>query len=227
MSMTPYLTVPFKFTNEAFDWITNFFDPIVKDFNVNAPRASALLNLSNENMDLLRKSLPWAEVVAFASKCNLRDPYPQMFIYRSVGRRPVQLGNPHIDTAGAGGVEKLVPVRFNILLDGFDNTEMVWWDINRDDPRVVNFQFQTPDRKFTGRLQADGKNLLEQWNIVGEPAFRANNLCKIQECASFVRTDMLHALNWTGVDPRLIFSIKFDVDSWDQIENLRQDGARF
>jgi hypothetical protein len=220
--MIPYLTVPFKFTNESFTWINGFINPIVADYNANAPRASALLNLSNNNHETLLKSLAWEEIVQFTDNLKLKKPFPQVFIYKKMAvKRSCILGNPHIDTAGAGGIETTVAARFNILLDGHDDTEMTWWDINRNDNRITNYKLQRPDRTYTGRLQAAGSNLQEQWKNIGEPVCKANNLARTQEYASFVRTDILHALNWTGLDPRLVLSIKFDLESWDQIEALR------
>jgi len=218
--MQPYLTVPFKFTDDSFTWLKQFFEPITVDYQANAPRDSALINFNQNQLSELRSSSAWAEVLAFAEQHNLRNPFPQMFIYKSLAKpRPIILGNPHIDTSGAGGVETLVPIRFNILMTGLYTTEMVWWDITRHDDRIVNFQFQRPDMSYTGRLQARGNTLREQWAIVGEPMCRARQLAKIQEHASFVRTDILHALNWTGQDARLIFSVKFD-NAWSDIESI-------
>ena len=220
--MKPYLTVPFSFSSESFSWIKEFFNPIVTNYEKTAPRAAGLLNLSDEHQKQLYESAAWKEILSFSLKHNLKNPYPQVFIYKKQPtKRSVILGNPHIDTAGEGGIAKTVYARFNILLDGFDSTEMVWWDIDRNDQRIINYQFQRPDHSYIGRLQAAGNSIKEQWDLVGEPIYKANNLAKIQEYASFVRTDILHALNWTGEDPRLVFSIKFDVYSWDEIEKLR------
>lgn len=222
ISMTPYLTVPFAFTNKSFDWLNNYLDPIVEEYQINATLASGLLNFSNSQLQDIYSSTAWTEIVEYTIQRKLNNPRPQLFIYKRLQRpRPIILGNPHIDSYGDGGIGNIVAVRFNIMLRGEDSTEMVWWNKDRNSPDVVRTEFARPDKSVHGRLQARGNSLEEQWQILGEPDFRATNLARVQEHASFVRTDILHALNWTGNQPRLIFSVKFDDHSWENVEQLR------
>ena len=117
--MQPYLTVPFKFTEESFTWLNDFLEPMVVDYNLNAPRQSALLNFNLNQIDILKSSVLWQEIIEFANQYGLKNPFPQLFIYKgSEKRRPVILGNPHIDTAGEGGIATTVEIRFNILVNG-------------------------------------------------------------------------------------------------------------
>jgi hypothetical protein len=217
--MTPYLTVPFKL--DSINWVQDFMRPIVADFQVNAPHTNALVQLSEEQLAEFRSGPAWSEIQQFANTYGLSDPFPQLFIYKHLDKpRVIILGNPHIDTAGEDGISTKVCIRFNILLNGIDATEMVWWNIDQNDDRVVNHQFERPDHSYAGRLQAWGNTLQQQWANIGAPDYRARYLAKTQEYASFVRTDILHALNWAGKDARLVLSIKFD-NSWDEIERIR------
>lgn len=220
--MTPYLTVPFAFTNESFDWLNSYLDPIVVEYQKTAPLISALVNFTPDQINDITSSVAWQEIVEYTTHYGLSNPRPQLFIYKSIPvPRRISLGNPHIDTYGAGGTEKLVSVRFNIMLRGEDTTEMVWWNRDRSNTDVTQIDFKRPNGSVDGRLQARGDSLIEQWEIVGEPDYRATHLARVQEYASFVRTDILHALNWTGNQPRLIFSVKFDEHSWENVEQLR------
>lgn len=220
--MIPYLTVPFSLSNESFNWLNNYLDPMVVEYQKSAPLISSLVNFSDSELADIFASTAWKEIEAFIKECGLSNPKPQIFIYKSLPTlRPVTLGNPHIDTYGYRGVGSIVPVRFNIMLRGEDTTEMVWWNKDRTDPDVLPAEFIRPDKSIGGRMQARGQNLIEQWKIVGEPDFRATHLARVQEYASFVRTDILHALNWTGNQPRLVFSVKFDDHSWEDVEQLR------
>jgi len=220
--MIPYLTVPFALSNESFEWLNNYLDPLVKEYQTNAPLVSSLLTFSDIQLQDIYNSTAWAEILIFFKQHKLNNPRPQIFIYKSLRKpRPTVLGNPHIDSYGEGGVGDIVAVRFNIMLRGEDATEMVWWNKDKSDSDVIRAEFARPDRSVHGRLQARGNSLEEQWTALGEPDFRATHLARVQEYASFVRTDILHALNWTGNQPRLIFSVKFDDHSWENVEQLR------
>lgn len=208
--MQPFKTVPFKFTDEAFNWLNKFIEPIIDDYQKNAVSNSGLVNLKDPQLKALLNSKVWIEVLKFSKENSLLEPYPQLFIYKTLKKpRDTCLGNPHIDTKGTGGIETTVHMRLNIRLIGEDSTEMVWWDYDRTHEHVVSNQFINTSGILTGRLQARGDTLEEQWGILGLPHYRANNLTMIQEYASFVRTDILHALNWTGNQPRVLLSIRF------------------
>jgi hypothetical protein len=216
-SMKPYLTVPLTLSKYTFEWLKDFCRMPVHDFQVKGPDISALINLTEVQQTRLMQSQAWSEINEFVKGYGIHDAFPQLFIYKSLRQpRSVALGNPHLDTYGAGGVEKEAPIRFNILLDGDDDTEMVWWDIDWKNPKVEVIIFKNASLGDVGRIQAVGDKLEDQWKNLGEPAVRANNLTKIQEHASFVRTDRLHALNWTGNKPRLILSIR-SCQPWDSI----------
>jgi hypothetical protein len=191
--MTPFYTVPFKFSEEAFTWITDFIEPIVTDYQLNAPHNSALISLTLDQVDAIKQSNVWEEILAFSNEHNLTDPWPQLFIYKQLPHpRPSNLGNPHIDTYGPGGIAYTASVRFNILLAGEDTTEMVWWNKDKMSKSLITQIIQRPDNTLTGRVQVVGSTLEEQWKNLGEPDYRATHLAKIQETASFVRTLYMH-----------------------------------
>lgn len=220
--MIPYLTVPFAFTSKSFDWLNNYLNPMVEEYQINATLASGLLNFSDSQLQDIYSSTAWEEIVEYTTQRGLSNPRPQIFIYKRLQKpKPITLGNPHIDSYGDSGVGNIVAVRFNIMLCGEDSTEMVWWDKDRHDTTVIRTEFIRPDKSVHGRLQARGNSLVEQWQILGLPDFRATHLSSVQEHASFVRTDILHALNWTGNRPRVIFSVKFDDHLWEHVEQLR------
>jgi len=220
--MNPYLTVPFKLTDDSWVWLQEFLDPIATDFQLNAPDMNALLPIKEDALIILRQSIAWSEIVQYLANYGITDLLPQLFIYKTLPRaRPVILGNPHIDTAGKDGTEFTIPFRFNILTKGDENTEMVWWHHTRDSAVVTHSTFIRPDRTILGRLQAKGDKLPEKWTNVGEPFARCATLAKKQEYASFVRTDILHALNWTGDNPRVVLSVRCTNIAWDSLFAVR------
>jgi hypothetical protein len=208
--MNCYKTVNFKFSDQSWAWLQSFTEPIVADYQKNAVALSALVRFNDSQLETFLSSKPWIELTQFMSSYNLSDLYPQLFIYKQLPQqRKIVLGNPHIDTTGVvTSTETTIPVRFNILLNGDENTEMFWWNIDRNSPVIANEKFTNPMGKTVGRLQAPGKSLEEKWGNLDEPIARSNSLAKKQEYASFVRTDILHALNWTGANPRLILSVR-------------------
>lgn len=220
--MTPYLTVPFKFSDQSWTWLQNFFEPIVNDYQQNAPAISALVKLNDQNYSTFIASGAWLELDQFLKLCGIDDGYPQLFIYKKLDHaRPSILGNPHIDTMGGDGTEFTVPIRFNILVNGDENTEMVWWNIDRNNDIIINEKFLNPLGQHMGRLQVKGSTANERWQQLGQPDYSSNTLTKKQEYASFVRTDILHALNWTGNSPRLILSVR-TLKPWTIIKDGRQ-----
>jgi hypothetical protein len=215
--MTPFVTVPFALSPINFAWLKEFVAPIVLDYQITAPLDNGLLHFNSVQSDRLVTSETWKEIVNAMSGYGIVDPSPQLFVYKRLPKpRDVILGNPHIDTTGKTGVDIEVPIRFNILVTGEDNTEMVWWDIDWRDHRVETIQFPNQRNELVGRLQARGKSLEDRWSTVGDPVAKANNLTKIQQHASFVRTDRLHALNWTGRQPRVILSVR-SCQPWNSI----------
>jgi hypothetical protein len=186
-----------------------FFDPIVEDYQQNAPAPSALVKFKDQDYQQFISSTAWTELTEFLQTYAITDPYPQLFIYKQLPQaRTTILGNPHIDTTGGDGTEINIPVRFNILMNGDENTEMVWWNVDRTDPRITNEKFTSPRGQAVGRLQVVGATTTERWQALGKPTVKSNALSRKQEYASFVRTDILHALNWTGANPRLILSVR-------------------
>jgi len=207
--MNCYHTVPFKFSVQSWTWLQAFFDPIVEDYQQNAPAPSALVKFKDQDYERFISSTAWTELTEFLQTYAITDPYPQLFIYKRLPQaRSTVLGNPHIDTAGGDGTEHNIPIRFNILIDGDEDTEMVWWNVDRTDPRITNETFTNPSGQAVGRLQVVGSTPADRWQALGEPAIKSIALSRKQEYASFVRTDILHALNWTGANPRLILSVR-------------------
>lgn len=219
--MLPYLTVPFKFTPEAWAWLLTFIAPIVDDYQKNAPAPSALLNLTIGQIEEIKSSPAWPEIVAHSKKYNLSDPWPQLFVYKQLSApRPFSQGNPHIDTYGADQIAETACIRFNILLKGEDTTEMSWWLHDRNSSLITVSQFQRPDLSWANRLQLDGDTIEQRWAKLGPPDYCTNSLAQIQQHASFVRTDIVHALNWTGNQPRVTLSFRYK-ENWDIIEKFQ------
>jgi hypothetical protein len=218
--MTPYLTVPFKFTPKAWTWLLDFAKSIASDFQRNAPATNALLNLTHEQIEAIKSSPVWPEIVAHSQQYNLTDPWPQLFVYKELPRpRPFSQGNPHIDTYGTDQIAETSCVRFNILVTGEDTTEMSWWRHDRTSSLITISQFQRPDLTWANRLQLDGDTIEQRWEKLGAPDYCTTELTRIQEYASFVRTDLVHALNWTGNQPRVVLSIRYK-DAWKVIEQF-------
>ena len=212
----PYYTIPFKLSQESLDWIKTITDPLVQEFQEKGVGQSGLLYdplTSQQKLEWL-SSNAWQEINKHFERLGLVPDTSciQFFVYKSMEARKDIRGNPHIDTYA--GIGEIVPARFNILLNGDDDQEMVWWDTivpwqNEPNIHIVEFEHpEYPDKK-SPRAQARGDNSEERWATVGEPVYRCNELTKFNQYASFVRTDKLHALNWTAKNPRLILSIRF------------------
>jgi len=221
----PYYTVPFSFSESALEWIEKHSAVMIEDFQKNSQPFAGLVPIDNEQELVKWESSPaWEEILKFVEKYNLPKPDLQFFIYKKLNAPLADpRGNPHIDTTvpegsnkGVDGAKRDVPVRFNILASGDEDQEMVWWDVDRYHPLVEEVLFMRPNGKPAARLQVKGNTSAERWDILKEPPWRCNNLAKVNKYGSFVRTDILHALNWNGMHPRFIISLRFLL-SWDEV----------
>jgi hypothetical protein len=217
MISTPYLTVPFKLSDDSWEWARKTANIRWLDYQKNGILPSALISLTLSEQSLWRNSPAWEEITSFCEGYGLYDGDPQLFLYKQLERPlAVKLGNPHIDTGGLTGDNHDVPVRFNILLEGDDDQEMFWWDIKKDDPRLEVETFIRPNGTWTHRVQAKGKSRASQYQNLGSPTWRNNTLFKLNNTSSFVRTDILHSINWDGQRPRIILSVRF-LQPWDEL----------
>jgi hypothetical protein len=221
----PYYTVPFSFSKDALEWIEIHSAAMIENFQKNSQPFAGLVTIdTDEELAKWEGGPAWKEILEFANKYNLPKPDLQFFIYKKLTNPLVDSrGNPHIDTTvpegsnkGIDGAKRDVPVRFNILTSGDEDQEMVWWEINRHHPLIEEVLFMRPNGKPAARLQVKGNTSAERWEHLKEPKWRYNNLARINEYASFVRTDILHALNWNGNHPRFIISLRFLL-SWDEV----------
>lgn len=223
--MTPYLTIPFSFKEKTLEWAKDKLAPIVDNYQKTAPLDAALVEFVNGEIDEWYESDVYTEILNHLEVLGITEkPLIQFFIYKKLAKMfpPPWLGNPHIDTYK--GVDEIATFRLNLLIEGDDDTEMVWWNIHdmHNDPRLHIVKFPRPNdpTKFSTRCQAVGDTKEEKWITVGKPDWSKRNLAKQNVYASFVRTDYLHALNWNGKNPRVILSLRFSTP-WEQLENIR------
>ena len=224
--MIPYLTIPFSFKEETLNWAKNKVAPIAENYQKTAPLDAALIEYYNGELQEWYESNVYKEVLEHLKVLGITEkPTIQFFIYKKLEKMyPLPwLGNPHIDTYK--GVDEVTTFRLNILIEGDDDTEMVWWNIHDrlNDPRLHNVKFPKPEdpTKFSTRCQAVGETKEHRWITAGKPDWSKKHLAKQNVYASFVRTDYLHALNWSGKNPRVILSLRF-LEPWDtNVEALR------
>lgn len=223
----PYHTIPFSLSEESLQWLKEKTAPLVENYQLNAPLDAALIEFPKEDMQEWYDSFVWEEILAQLAPFGLQtEPVIQFFIYKRLNHpKGDPRGNPHIDTLR--GIDAFVPVRFNILLDGEENQEMVWWDIkdHTTDDRLHVIEFPRPNAPpgtMSKRIQVRGGSMEERWATAGEPEYRCSNLTKFNEYASFVRTDVLHAINWDEQKPRLVMTVRYQ-EPWDMIARFIKD----
>ncbi len=218
--MLPYYTLPFNISEASHCWIRDKIQPTFDNFQKNAPLPAALITDTIGDIDWYG-SEAFKEIINNLKNTPLSNSQPavQWFLYKKLDAPKKDCrGNPHIDTYN--DVEGLVPIRFNILIDGDDDEEMSWWNITADNPKLYVEDFTNPRGERRKRLQANGNTIADRWQLLGSPDFKCNQLTKINQCASFVRTDILHSINWTGRSPRIIMSLRF-LEPWSVMEHFQ------
>jgi len=218
---TPYLTVPFSFSDTAWLWAKSNSLIILDHYQQTAPLDSALIVPSSEQQQLWNNSIVYTELQEFFKKFSLPMGDIQFFVYKKT-KAKYTLGNPHIDTMGRIGEETLYDVgfRFNVVLLGDEDTEMTWWNIDRNSPMIDCIEFTGPNGQLRKRLQVKGESISDRYQTIGQPQWRSTKLARLTQQASFVRTDILHAINWTGANPRFTLSIRF-MQNWDHFSKLQ------
>ena len=225
--MIPYLTIPFSFTPESLEWVKVEAMKIFEKYQQEAVNDGGQVSLTLAQKQTWYTSKAWDEICEQMSPFNFEKPYDlQFFVYKKGHDRTDVRGNPHFDTfefQGSSTEFRPIPYRFNILVNGVDEQEMVWWDIKHTDPRIepIGFTSHFDPSNTMYRLQAKGDTIPARWETVGEPNWRNKTLTKYNQWASFVRTEICHGINWTrGSNPRFLVSVRFK-DSWDKIEAMR------
>lgn len=224
MSFTPYLTLPFSFKEETWKWVSTEASSILSYYVKNSPSVHGLVDISSDYKSKWISSKAWDEILNFFKPLQLEPKDIQFFCYQKPKGEVKDIrGNPHIDTTGPdieNGHKIDVPFRFNILLCGEENQKMVWWDIDRYHPDIVVHEFLSINNTKFKILRPKGKRLGEKYKTVGDPLWHCDTLSEINKKSSFVRTDILHALHWTGTNARLVLSLRF-FEPWSFVENLR------
>ena len=229
-TMTPYLTVPFSLSDEAWNLAHEMIKPVVDDWTKNSTVDGGLVNITQSNNQSMfehwKDTIIWKEITAFTDTLGLTGGAPQFFIYRKNVNKTEILGNPHIDAASQPGPEfkmgPAVPIRFNILLAGEDNCKMNWWNKDTNSKNLIQKPFTRPDKSIIHILEVAGDTVKERCANLGKPQWTSNTLSKLNEKASFVRTNILHSVDWNGQHLRVVLSVRFEYpQKWDLTENYQ------
>ena len=224
--MTPYLTIQFSFTPDTLEWVKIESMKVFEKYQQDAVNEGGQVPLTLSQKRLWYTSKAWDEICEHMAPFNFEYPYDlQFFIYKPGPVRTDIRGNPHFDNFEITDINNIkpVPFRFNILINGTEDQEMVWWNVLPNDSNIelskFNSHFDT--KVFSYRYQVKGSTLAERWDNIGPPDWTNASLTKYNKWASFVRTDLCHGINWTrGYNPRFLVSVRFK-DSWDKIEEMR------
>lgn len=227
--MTPYLTVPFSLSDEAWNLAHEMIKPIIDDWTKNSPIAGGLYNQAGVSdkpkySDEWKQTIVWKEIETFTKSVGLTDGELQFFIYRVTPNYADPRGNPHLDALGVGEdiPRNPVKVRFNIPLFGEDNAKMRWWNKDMHHPDINISDFIRPDGSKGKRLDVRGANINEKYINVGPPEWETDTLWELNKKASFLKTDILHCVDWDGQHLRAVLSARFLKQDWDTIEKYRK-----
>ena len=234
----PYLTVPFSFKPSTWNWAVENITAYSKTMY----NWGAISNINGESRALWYNGNVYQELKEYFESLGLGHFDLQFFIYKELAsesnnyltKNPYWFskndtrGIPHIDTTneftGQDTDTMVVNFRFNILLVGDEDLEMVWWNNHGRNSQVVSSEpigVKLPTGGQVKRVQVIGQDKNEQYSAIGNPTHRASNLYKLNQTASFVKTDILHTLHWNGNKPRYVLSARFCKHPWDLIEKHR------
>ena len=207
--MSPHINIPFKLSKESTKWFDGNKEKIYTEFDAKYPELGGFwFNNPSEWPAILFQSTPPAlEVKKFLADLGLTNTYIHYMIYkpRNCAKQMLQL---HIDAPQF----IVLPARFNILIEGNDNSSMHWWNHSTDSDKVKLENIPTGRR-----WKVPGQTTAEQIELIGPPIITSNTLSSVQETADFVRTDIMHSMEKDG-SRRFILSARKQ-HPWEEVYN--------
>jgi hypothetical protein len=203
---TPHISVNFKFDDVSLNWINHNIASIVSNFDENFPESGGpIYNKDSKGSMEFQLTPPAIQVRKFLFSLGLIKVHVQMFCYKNSDRRNL-IENVHIDTP-----ESIpLPARFNVLIEGNNNSKMHWWDVDINNPKVIPVEIPNWGKRWQipgqGRLQLD---------LLGKINYSASDLSMIQQTGDFVRTDIAHAIERDG-QRRVLISTQIH-HPWEEI----------
>ena len=200
-----YHSCDFDFSPEAKQWIlarysSRFDQDFFHDFDIT--------QLNTASQDDWQSSVVGGELNRYLATwgCDTRYYGIGVFVSNTGGR---YWSNPHCDIRFKNGTQSEIKTRFNVMILGDSEDDMVWWpEFRYGDQRFVEQQFTAlTGKQYTSRA-VPGNTVAERWQWLGEPAVVEKN---ILTPSAFVRTDCVHAVILSPV-PRLIVTVAIDRD---------------
>ena len=210
-----YYKTQFKFSDAATNWILQKYEPLLKtEFAHDLDITQYSVKLQVE----WYHSLPGQELRKFLSQYNCDTSYYGINVFVS-NMKSTFKGNPHIDTRfDAEGNTASINTRFNVMVLGNPNDEMVWWEsMQYDDARLISNTFTDITGKEYSSNGIPGNSIEDRWNYLGEPTTKVSNLLMP---SAFVKTDCAHTVS-VSAEPRLVVTVAFN-KSIEEIINNKQ-----
>ena len=205
--MNPNISIPFKLSDKSINWLEERRENIYNEFDAVYPESAGFwFNKPHELGAILFQLTPPAiEVKNFLAKLGLTNTYVHYMIYKPNSREKF-MHTLHIDAPQF----VVLPARFNILIEGNDNSIMHWWNYGVDSDKVT-----LENIPVGKRWQVLGNTLEEQFKLIGAPDVSSSALSSVQKTADFVRTDIIHSIEKDG-SRRFILSARIH-HSWEEV----------
>jgi hypothetical protein len=209
MLISPIINFPFKFDNESLTWIAENKELIYEMFDRDFLESGGFWfnNPDTPESVNFQSTPPAKQITNFLKKLGLTKTYIHFAIYKTVPKRiGTNIETLHLDAPQFN----VLPGRFNVLVDGDNDSKMHWWNHGTSSDKV-SLEIIPVGKRW----MVPGKNSKEQIEVVGKPDYSSESLSVVQETGSFVRTDIIHALERTG-GRRFIISARI-FHPWEEI----------
>jgi len=209
-----YYKTNFAFSDQAIFWIKNKYkNKFDSKFCHDLDMSQAKLSIQQQ----WQLSPAGVELVSFLKQFDLDIKYLGIGLFMS-NQDEWYEGNPHIDIKFSSGVDRPIRARFNVLVLGNPEDDMIWWgSYTYDSDNLVLNKFKTIDgHEFTSR-SIPGNSPRERWEHLGTPTERVKNLLTP---SAFVKTDCVHTVN-VSPGPRLIVSVAFKESFEEIVERVK------
>jgi len=196
-----YHQTDFKFSKRSTKWLTDRYHSTFENKFFHDLDIDPL-----QTQDEWTKSPVNKELKDYLKKYNLNTDYYGIGAFISNWDYDY-IGNPHIDLKFGVNETFEIKTRFNVIVLGNPEDEMVWWtDWTYADKRLVRHQFKTHNGIEYTSWGIPGNGPEERWKTLGEPDFRLPN---VYFPSAFVKTNCAHTVH-VSPGPRLIVTVALD-----------------
>lgn len=200
-----YTSSNFKFSPAANQWV---LDRYRLRFDQNFFHDLDITQLDINSQQEWKTSIAGTEIIEYLQSIGCDSDYYGIGVFISNSDQMIN-SNPHCDVRFKNKTQSKIKTRFNVMVLGNKDDEMVWWpEYVYGDTRFTESHFTSLTGQQYTSWCIPGNNSSERWQWLGPPVVRSTPL---MNTSALVKTDCVHAVV-ISPGPRLVVTVAIDKD---------------